>query len=60
MSLIRKPSAAAPVHTSIIVVDVEILFAPRAFRGNGIEKPRKLGIGHLITIDGNFRDADFV
>src|SRR5690242_12430840 len=60
MSLIRKPSAAAPVHTSIIVIDVEILFPTRAFRANDIEKSRKLSIAHLITIDRKFRDADFV
>jgi hypothetical protein len=60
MSLIRKPSAAPPVHTSIIVIDVEILFPARAFRANSIEKPRKLSIGHLMTIDGKFRDADSV
>ena len=38
----------------------EILFPARAFCSNGSEKSRKLCIAHLLTIDGKFRDADFV
>src|ERR1051325_7535786 len=60
MPRVREPSAIAPVHPGITVADIEILFSASAFRSDSIEKSSKLSVGHLMKIDGKFRDGDLV
>ena len=45
------------MHARIVVIDIEIFFALRTLRSNGVQEQCELGIRHLGAIDeklGNF------
>ena len=60
MAGIGHPLALAAMDAGVVVVDVVILRSTSSLRPHRVEKPRELAVSHLVSIDQELAQIDFM